>query len=257
MAEYAWGLHKQRLIQHPRVFSCFVLVLVWFAVCWAPAPCRAQESNSNSPGPDAQDSSVQESSQSEETSSMSATDARFAKKFWNYLLTNNYKHWSPPPGKSSDFFQSESKSFPSSTSMEAHSRWSKIYMNRVGTRQLQNLATGTVMILENYRADKSLMSISVMYRSPGFNPEAGNWFWIQYAPDGTVLHTHQGVPTKPVAIAKTFTASRKTVPLVGRAASCIQCHQSAKSDLAFFNDALNDHSRVADRNALKDSGINE
>ena len=49
----------------------------------------------------------------------------FAKKFWNYLLANNYKHWSPIPGKSTQFAQANGRSM-----INPHGPLTKSYVNR-------------------------------------------------------------------------------------------------------------------------------
>ncbi len=157
----------------------------------------------------------------------------FADQFWTYLLANNYKHWSPIPGKSAGLIQRFAKSDAS-----PHSQLVKYYLNRTALSDLDQPAVGSIIVMENYRPDRSLETISVMYRSPGFDPQANDWYWIQYRPDGSVVTTS---PTKtsrdkngnPI----TYAAANKQVSLVGRVDQCIRCHQSAANqDLAFFND---------------------
>lgn len=160
----------------------------------------------------------------------------FADQFWTYLLANNYKHWSPIPGKSAGLIQRFAKSDAS-----PHSLLVKYYLNRTALSDLDQPAVGSIIVMENYRPDQSLETISVMYRSPGFDPQANDWYWIQYRPDGSV------VKTSPTRSAKhedgnpiTYTSANNHVSLVGRVQQCIDCHQSAANqDLAFFNDQAN------------------
>ena len=45
---------------------------------------------------------------------------------------------------------------------------------------------GTIVVKENYTSAKKLAAITVMYKVKGYNPGAGDWFWVKCAPDGTV-----------------------------------------------------------------------
>ncbi|MGE5893619.1 MAG: cytochrome P460 family protein [bacterium] len=70
-------------------------------------------------------------------------------------------------------------------------------------------ADGSIIVLENYTADKKFTGLSVMYKIKGYNPAGGDWFWVQYAPDGK---------------AETW----------GRVKECIDCHGKMKeSDYLF------------------------
>ena len=69
------------------------------------------------------------------------------------------------------------------------------------------LAAGSLIVKEGYGQDKTLTSITVMYKVPGYNPQGGDWFWAKYSPQG------QPGPA-------------------GRPQGCVNCHASA---------AANDH----------------
>lgn len=174
-------------------------------------------------------------------SNSQAKDKQFAEKFWNYLLSNNYKHWSPAAGKTTDHFaiQTGISGTPS-----PHGANVKSYVNRTAASNPDSLPVGSVLILENYRQDKSLESISVMYRTPGFNPSGNDWYWVNYNADGSITSEETGrlgsIGHKRIRQANAAPHSRK---LVGRSLSCIECHKSGGSDLAFFNN--NSGTRVA------------
>ena len=185
--------------------------------------------------------------QSKDRSGTSQSTPGFESQFWNYLLSNNYKHWSPVPGKTTDLSPVEI-----SSNHISHGPLLKTYMNRTAASNPKSPPVGSVIIMENYRTDKSLKSISVMYKSEGFNPIANDWYWVDYNPDGSVSKTAESDSSKDDAVAiddnnvqQTF-ASSKTSPtattrLMGRAESCIQCHQqSGNDDLVFFNDRQDD-----------------
>lgn len=186
---------------------------------------------------------------SSKQSSTKTDEETFADQFWNYLLSNNYKHWSPPAGQHSGFFRSKSKLL-NHVNRAGHSELLKIYVNRVAASNPADPPVGSVLVLENFDKGKSLKSISVMYRTQGFNPKGNDWYWVEYAPDGSVMRD-----TKPAfdAIDKdgspiTFTSKRVNAlrpKLMGRANSCIACHRHSNSDLAFYNDATTTPKRMA------------
>ncbi|MFK7768666.1 MAG: hypothetical protein AB8B55_15710 [Mariniblastus sp.] len=166
--------------------------------------------------------------------------AKFASQLWDYLLANNYKHWSPGVGRTINHFSNQQADLKSYNSANPHGAYLKSYMNRKAAGNPSDLPVGSIVILENYRSDKSLESISVMYRSPGFNPSANDWFWVKYNADGSVASLPNQTYLNANGVQQTF-ASNSTGSsrhrLMGRASSCIACHkQSGGRDLAFFND---------------------
>ena len=82
---------------------------------------------------------------------------------------------------------------------------------------------GKDITIDKVKADpqKYLKAVTVMVKRPGYDPEDKDWFWIKYAPDGTVMKNKKGMA------------------LAGRVAKgmpigCISCHQSASgSDFVF------------------------
>ena len=201
-------------------------------------------------------------SQSSGASSISsdAKNKKFAGQFWNYLLSNNYKNWSPVPGKTVDHFSAPDFSGQNLSLQSPHGTLLKTYMNRTAAGDPGSLPVGSVVIMENYRPDKSLQSISVMYRTKGFNPKANDWYWANYNPDGSVSSSadvpvadDQLITIDANGIEQTLTSS-PTAPvtkLMGRATSCIQCHkQSGGSDLVFFNDDRQRPEFMASENSI-------
>jgi len=173
-------------------------------------------------------------------SSAELKNKQFAEKFWNYLLSNNYKHWSPAAGKSAGHFASQTVT---GIGMQSpHGANVKMYVNRTAASNPDSLPVGSVLIMENYRRDKSLETISVMYRTPGFNPAANDWYWVNYNPDGSITSEQRdGVISSTGRNGITQASAVKPLPkkLVGRSQACIQCHKTGGADLAFFNNRLN------------------
>ncbi len=138
--------------------------------------------------------------------------SEFDDQFWRYLSANNYKNWAPVPGKSGDFYDGRSP----------HGAKLKMYLNRTAAGNPSKLPNGSVVIKENYDTENNLKAITVMYRSQGYNPSAGDWYWIKYNPDGTVATT---------------SVEMGSARISGAFKSCIECHAGAEgNDYSFFND---------------------
>ena len=137
----------------------------------------------------------------------------FEAQFWNYLQQANYKNWAPAPGQNGDFYEGQSP----------HGAFLKMYLNRTAIANAKNLPNRSIVIKENYGPDKkTLMAVTVMYRSKGYDPAHNDWYWIKYNPDGTVAKA-------PPAMG--------SMPLAGKVNGCIKCHGDADcGDFAFLND---------------------
>lgn len=64
------------------------------------------------------------------------------------------------------------------------------------------LPDGALVVKENYSADRKLDAITVMYKKKGYDPQSGDWFWLKYGADGTIMAE-------------------------GKVGGCIGCHASA------------------------------
>ena len=169
----------------------------------------------------AQDS-VGSSKQSQKTERSKSFEARF----WQYLLSNNYKNWAPPAGQGGGFFRGSS----------AHGQLHKLYVNRTAASDPDTLPDESVIVMENYQANKMLESISVMLRSAGSNPSQQDWYWITYGPDGSVIGSAKGNNSEgPVELGPNSSFVRTAGAMV-LGSSCTQCHQKAPGeDFVFFN----------------------
>jgi len=103
-----------------------------------------------------------------------------------------------------------------------------------------NGRSGDVMVKKNYYGEKIddedvfanpgkyLKSITVMFkRAAGYDPENQDWFWVKYAPDGSLKTNPKGMNLAG-RVAK------------GMSTGCIACHQSAPG-----NDYVYTHDRFA------------
>ena len=69
---------------------------------------------------------------------------------------------------------------------------------------------------------KWLKAVTVMYKRPGYDPEDKDWFWVKYAPNGSVLKNPKGMSLAG-RVAK------------GAPAGCIACHKAAPGGDFVFN----------------------
>jgi hypothetical protein len=78
------------------------------------------------------------------------------------------------------------------------------YANHTALRSIaekRGMANGSIIVVENYNADKTLAGLTTMYKVEGYNPEAGDWYWVEAAPSGKVMRS-------------------------GKTPSCINCHRA-------------------------------
>lgn len=120
--------------------------------------------------------------------------------FWTYISeTSSYAEWDTWPGKPG--------LYPGTS---PHGAFLKLFVNDVALKALNegaDMPDGAIIVKENYSKDKKLMAITPMYLKKGYNPEAGDWFWAKYGPDGEVM-------------------------AAGKVEGCINCHRT-RSDWLF------------------------
>jgi hypothetical protein len=133
----------------------------------------------------------------------------FEVRFWNWLQAAQYRNWSPLPGQTADAFAGKSP----------HGAQVKVYVNRTAVSEPQQMPSGAALVKENYGEDgQTLMAVTVMYRSEGYDPENGDWYWVKYEPDGGV-------------------SRMDGMAVAGRVQMCADCHAGAQGgDYVFGND---------------------
>ncbi len=132
-----------------------------------------------------------------------AMPAPNGKDLWSYLTTVKYEQsftlW---PGKGKLY-----------KGTEPHGALLTTYVNKPALEAIQGkkgtMPAGAIVVKENYKPDKKLAAITVMYKVAGYNPEAGDWFWVKVDPDGKVLAE-------------------------GKVAGCLGCHGKAKGNDFLF-----------------------
>lgn len=95
---------------------------------------------------------------------------------------------------------------------EPHGSLLTTFVNNPAYHSIKNkkgMSDGSIVVKENYTAEKRFVALSVMYKIKGYNPEGGDWFWVKYAPDGRVEAS-------------------------GKVKGCIDCHSKVKDNDYIF-----------------------
>jgi hypothetical protein len=48
------------------------------------------------------------------------------------------------------------------------------------------MPVGSIVVKDNFMPDGMLGATTVMYKVEGYNPEASDWWWAKFMPDGSV-----------------------------------------------------------------------
>jgi hypothetical protein len=101
-----------------------------------------------------------------------------AEKLNEYIVRYNpYRAWSLWPGKGRLYKAEEPLGLV--TTFVNDNAYHSI-------KKKKGMADSSIIVTENYSADKKFLALFVMYKIKDYNPDAGDWFWAQYAPDGKV-----------------------------------------------------------------------
>ncbi|MDA2918996.1 cytochrome P460 family protein [Desulfobacterota bacterium AH_259_B03_O07] len=138
---------------------------------------------------------------------------KMASKLWNKMQTDDYQNtWKMWPGRTAFY-----KGTPPHGALLTTYLNSKAY-NAIEKKE-KELPYRSIIIKENYMPDKKLGAITVMKRVKGFNPDAGDWFWVKFAPDG-----------KPMTMEK----DGMTMSLAGKVPGCIGCHTASTGGIKYI-----------------------
>jgi hypothetical protein len=123
-----------------------------------------------------------------------------AAALWKYISqTSPYQKWGQFPDKKGMH-----------ASQSPHGANVQVFANQEALAAKQApLPFGAIIVKDGMDQNQKLTSVVVMYKVKGYNPEAGDWFWANYKPDGTV-------------------------GAAGKLAPCISCHSpKAANDYVF------------------------
>lgn len=102
-----------------------------------------------------------------------------AAELWTYLTDSDYQSWPLWPGKG--------ERYPGG---DPHGSTLTTYTNATTAGALEagsgSLPGGSIIVKENYMPSGELEAITTMYKVEGYNPDAGDWYWVKFLPDGTV-----------------------------------------------------------------------
>lgn len=126
---------------------------------------------------------------------------------WDFLKKADYaKNWKMWP---------DSK--PMHKGVDPHGALLNVYVNDVALKGIAakkgKLPLESMVVIDNFKADKKLENIDVMYKVKGYNPADGDWFWAQYSPDGKVVEE-------------------------GKIDECIRCHVAQKTNDYVYSSKL-------------------
>jgi hypothetical protein len=119
--------------------------------------------------------------------------------------TSPYKQWDTWPGHP-DIYPGKSP----------HGKYLRLYANGpaiTAAREGEPMPDGAILVKENYAEDKTtLKAVTPMYKVDGYNPDAGDWWWAKYGPEGTVMKA-------------------------GKVEGCINCHKAVEDKDWIFTEA--------------------
>lgn len=104
-----------------------------------------------------------------------------------------------------------------------HGEFVEFYINDIAAGDTAGLPNGSIILKKNYGSEdtSSLGALTAMQKVDGYSPDAGDWFWVKYLPDGSVDVNPDGIPL----------AGRVGL---GTDTACIGCHKS-EADFVFVN----------------------
>lgn len=96
-----------------------------------------------------------------------------------YLYQRDYQSWRLWPGKTKLY-----------EGCHPHGSFLTTYVSNGPYQAIENktgaIPSGEFIVKDNYTPEKILAAITVMYKQADYNAEGGDWFWLKFAPDGTI-----------------------------------------------------------------------
>lgn len=104
-----------------------------------------------------------------------------ASSVWDYLELVDYADsWSLWPGMGEFYGGSEPHQLLLTTYVNASA------LAAAESNVDDDMSPGAIVVKENYLPDRTLESITTMYKVEGYDPEHGDWFFAKYGPRGGV-----------------------------------------------------------------------
>ncbi|MHC4183805.1 MAG: cytochrome P460 family protein [Planctomycetota bacterium] len=121
---------------------------------------------------------------------------------YHLIVHKPYKEWATWPGMEK-----------MQKSVEPHGSFHTIYVNKISIDSIKKgkgMANNAIVVIENYAQNKTLMSVSVMYKVKKYNPDGGDWFWANYESKFNILEE-------------------------GKVKKCLGCHSTVKDKDYIFS----------------------
>lgn len=125
---------------------------------------------------------------------------------WAFLQQSHYRDaWATWPGKGKLY-----------EGQRPHGALLTTYLNPIAlgaaNTKVGTMPDGATIVKENYEADSTLASITVMRKFAGYNPDHNDWFFSKFTPSGEVEQSPEGMA------------------LEGRVPMCQACHGKQKAN---------------------------
>lgn len=124
---------------------------------------------------------------------------------YHITIHKPYKQWQLWPGKGEMY-----------KGTEPHGALLTTYVDKTAydsIKKMKGMADLSIIVNENYASNKQLMSINVMYKVKGYNPEAGDWFWAKYD-------------------------NKFNIIAEGKISECLSCHSNVKNNDYIYTDKV-------------------
>lgn len=125
-----------------------------------------------------------------------------AASVWDYVERQDYRSWKLLPGTTAQM-----------RGAAPHGALITTYVNEPAFNAIEkkrgSMPPGSIVVKENYSPDRNLAAVTLMYKSEGFDPDRGDWYWMQRMADGTI-------------------------PAEGKVTGCINCHSAQASNDYLF-----------------------
>ena len=104
-----------------------------------------------------------------------------AEALWKFVTeTSPYEKWIGWPGREGHIAGNAPHGAIIRTFLSGHG------VHNIEDPEKGSFDNGIIIVKENFMPDTTLAAITVMYKVKGFNPDAADWFWAKYQPNGTV-----------------------------------------------------------------------
>ncbi len=154
-----------------------LLLIFLLSLCFIYVGCKSSEQKSDDPIEEAVEKTEEMHEKMEEKMAVEAPP-KLAAELWGLIHAEEYKeHWKMMPGQQAFTDEGDGKLVTT-------------YINDTAFNAVQNgevLPEGSIVVREIYDLEKTLQTINVKSRIPGFDEAKDDWFSVTYDPGGKPL----------------------------------------------------------------------